>query len=261
MKLPRFDWEGILDGFRKQMGASEVGWDSGAQVRQISHDEWAKLSSDGIEIPISELEYPEDGTLQWKGEKVVVYIRDQYSEFWEGGKKGYKFHVSFCGTLEGYKSKGKYDRYVVTNRKDGNFLINLVSLNGRQVLKKEEIKSLQVCMYCLERLNYDGFTALAKHDRFQLRDNFKLADFFAKYTIPLSPTPQFSDGNQPGNIYTDDWREISARIRKERGGKCEMCPEKNPRLLQVHHRNSIKGDNRDENLQVLCKDCHDGIHA
>lgn len=260
MKLSRFNWEGSLDGLRKEMGASEVGWDSGTQIRRLSHDEWARLSSVGVDIPISQLEYPEDGTLQWRGEKVVVYIRDQYSEFWEGGKAGYKFHVSFCETLEGYKIKGKYDRYVVTNRKDGDFLINLVSLNGKKIIKKEEVRPLKVCMHCLKRLDYDGFLAHAKSVQFNLRDNFRLAEFFLKYTIPLLPTPQFSDGNQPLNVYTEDWPEISKRIRRLRGSKCEKCPEKNPRTLQVHHRNSQKSDNRDENLQVLCRSCHDKAH-
>lgn len=261
MKFGRFSWEQDFELLREKMGADEVAWDSGAQSDRISHDEWKQLSSVGIDIPISELEYPDDGTLQWRGQKVIVYIRDQYSEYWQPGKSGYKFHVSLCEKLREYRDKEKYDRYVVTTRNDGMFLVNLIDRMRNRVLKEGDIKSLKVCMYCLERLDYNGYSKCrTRADRYAACDAFELVGFFSQYTVPALPTPRFSDGDQPISIYTDDWGQVSRRVRLARGNRCEKCGTRPPPALHVHHLNGQKSDNRDSNLRVLCERCHDLVH-
>lgn len=78
-------------------------------------------------------------------------------------------------------------------------------------------------------------------------------------------------------LYGDDWRETSLRIRTERsGGQCECvgecglhpekrCIERNGEpaiyakgkvMLTVAHLNHTPGDNRDENLKAMCQRCH-----
>jgi hypothetical protein len=49
------------------------------------------------------------------------------------------------------------------------------------------------------------------------------------------------------------------RARKHAKPSCEACGER--RSLHVHHVNQVQSDNRPENLQTLCKWCHNFLHA
>ena len=61
------------------------------------------------------------------------------------------------------------------------------------------------------------------------------------------------------NEYAHDWKDISRRVRSERGFVCEDCGVKlsdSTWLLHTHHQNRNKSDNREQNLCVLCVQCH-----
>ena len=51
-------------------------------------------------------------------------------------------------------------------------------------------------------------------------------------------------------------RRIKVRILKLRGNKCERCDYNNPAVIQVHHKNRNKKDNRLINLELICPNCH-----
>lgn len=51
----------------------------------------------------------------------------------------------------------------------------------------------------------------------------------------------------------------SWRARKHLKKKCEACGY--PRALQAHHLNQDIRDNMPENIQTLCKHCHDFWHT
>lgn len=55
------------------------------------------------------------------------------------------------------------------------------------------------------------------------------------------------------------------RLLKEAGFRCEQCGNGRAEgfQLQIHHKRHVAhgGDNADENLVVLCRPCHAGIHA
>lgn len=60
--------------------------------------------------------------------------------------------------------------------------------------------------------------------------------------------------------YPDNWPEISARIRKNAGEKCERCRHPHDPTggytLTVHHLDGDKSNNADWNLAALCQRCH-----
>jgi hypothetical protein len=55
------------------------------------------------------------------------------------------------------------------------------------------------------------------------------------------------------------WRSLAARIKLARGNKCERCGE--TERLDAHHLTYDRiGCERDEDLMVLCRECHLSLH-
>jgi 5-methylcytosine-specific restriction endonuclease McrA len=61
-------------------------------------------------------------------------------------------------------------------------------------------------------------------------------------------------------IASKEWQYLRTRILQSRGGKCEVCGVKH--RLQVHHLTYERlGNERDEDLKVLCWACHEREHG
>lgn len=252
MKLPNFIHHNGLNRLRHRMRAELVQWHSGTELRVLNADEM--LQTTGLDISPEDLEYPEDGTLEYKGRKVVVYIRDQIARF-----QPYKFHVANCNKLMEMRAEKRYDRYVVATRTDGKFTVNTRYEDNR--IEKGAEHSLDVCMYCLEKLNYKDYNEFRYAERREIRDSFELHEFFFEYNSQIAPNPTYDDTTAPLNDYTRDWPQISLHLRERNNWTCERCgsdystPDRQ-QLLHVHHVNGILYDNTDANLRVLCNTCH-----
>lgn len=57
-------------------------------------------------------------------------------------------------------------------------------------------------------------------------------------------------------IHSERWRKRCERVYKKRGRRCERCG-RNDRPLQMHHKNYDRlGAELDDDLLIVCKDCH-----
>lgn len=221
-----------------------------------------KTLQEGIEIAPGDVECNEGGLLTHQEHQVVLYIRDHRAGIREAleimGKRR-KFHVAYCKTLEQMQREGRYDRYIVTNQTEHEFLIEGDD-HGERLEGRVE---LEVCQNCLEKLRYKGFpqrsasTAAARRDAVK---SFSLVDFFTTYSSHF-PTLPWGRGEFGKDQYTDDWQTVSAEYRNTKNWTCENLTcgvdlAGYRHLLHCHHKNGKKSDNRVGNLMALCADCH-----
>ena len=52
------------------------------------------------------------------------------------------------------------------------------------------------------------------------------------------------------------WAIVRRRVKREVGGKCELCLTNLSKNWHLHHRNGCGLDNQRLNLQALCPNCH-----
>jgi len=246
MKLPDFTNFSSLNQLRAKMKAQLVEY-APTPKGAISFSEIDKLSRGELEISLDQIEIRPDGIFSFKGRAVIVHIPERDK----------KFHISDCDTIKWMKNSGRYERYIASERKDG--LFNVRSESGKMNLIK-----LDVCMKCLREIKWDKRARSNQSGNLINVDksSFSIKDFFSKYGAGyISQQPYFSSLTMPNNQYTDDWQEISKKIRQDNNFTCHKCGWKaeapwERRQMEVHHINGVKGDNRPSNLQCLCHDCH-----
>ena len=255
MNLPDFSKHVGLNQLRQNMGAELISWNSGEEWKSINIDKI--LVTTGIEITPDEIEPADDGTLEYAGRKVAVYIRDiraQYVPIDSTREQLPRFHVADCDTLRDMRRSNRYEKYVVTSRTDGKFIVNFLH---DQVEEAE--RRLYVCKNCLDRLNYNGYRRRGYSGRNAIRDYFYLRAFFEKYDSQITREPTHTDITAPVNTYPPNWEQISYRYKEKRNWKCEECGvnlRDERKFLHVHHINGQKNDSNEKNFLALCIGCH-----
>lgn len=216
---------------------------------------------DGLEVNFKDIEF-DTGLASYKGRQVLLYIKDHsynnkiYSVL-DDGSKGNKYHVADCSKLDEMRRKGRFERYVVTNKLDGIFAVS-GNDKHKDILIEGESK-LSVCQYCLESINYNKFTSIPRGIvRRTFVQNFELADFFETYSSFFKFMPK-GIADSSASYYSNDWKLISNKVRTKFNFQCQQCGldlNNYKRLLHVHHINAVKSDNSSVNLTPLCCDCH-----
>lgn len=149
----------------------------------------------------------------YKGRRVILYIRDQAQY---GDKTSeYKFHLIECATLKAMRKQNRYDKYVVSTSTTGIFKVNRI-INNRSAESEEK---LHVCKHCLRKLNQQGYNFI--YENFSIEEFFKVMN--EDNSINFLYLPDENDLTAPTNIYPDNWKEISRRLKEKYNYTCQEC--------------------------------------
>jgi len=259
MKLPDFLDYIPFNNLRNKMKAELVDFGKVKMASlNISHLK-EKLRGRGIDVNIKKVDVADDGTLFYRGEKVLIYIRDQYLAWIDSGHE-YKYHISNCYTLQKMRSENRYYRYVASARTDGKFPVNYIDYDNN-IVEKKKFAEMHVCRGCLRNLNYKGYADATGWEKNKIYKNFNLEDFFNKYganSNNFEVIPAQTDISAPEFVYPED-KTLYKKIKLLHGYTCEKCGinlTSYPEFLSIHHINGNITDNNPDNLKVLCLDCH-----
>ena len=232
-----------------------------AGPRRISHRDAQRLATTGIIVEPEEIEVLRDGTFEYQGVPVLLYIFSP-TQWRDAEIRLPRFHVCNCRTWEEMKARGRSDRYVASSRIDGLFELDVYGSTG---VGEKRTERLNVCQNCLDQLKWSGFrNDLNSRDRQAHVQSFSLDEFFGHYRRSMvREKPRWTPRTAPSGSYSDDFDELSSRTRAAAGWRCQepscrrlLSALWQRRYLHLHHRNGVKGDNRPENLMIVCVECH-----
>ncbi|WP_426168551.1 HNH endonuclease signature motif containing protein [Pseudoduganella sp. R-34] len=256
MKLPNFLDSASLNHIRTLMAAPLAAPLAKQEQRAINLPPVPeRLRGDGIEVQFEDISVLEDRTLSYRGYRVLLYIRD-VANYGARRTAMPRFHLAYCSKLEEMRRNNRIARYVVANRDDGDFLVNLTETGVSKVLR------LDVCQICLAEIEWKGFNfRMHREARLRQVDQFVLPEFFKQFPRDLMAVlPKHTSETAPLNEYTQDWNLVSENMKRNRDYQCSECSTRLPppfsRFLHTHHKNGLKYDNAEGNLEVLCIECH-----
>ena len=266
MKLD-LDFKGLAR-LLDRMGAPRSDWKPGTKPLDPREEIRSQLLT-GIEITLEDIDRGPGGLLTYRGEQVILYIKDTRSDRYtleHEPEKSRRFHVAECETLESMRLKGRFERYVVTNRMDGLFLVDWLDQDTGE--RGETEAALKVCKNCLKSINWRGYEHA--EDRLELEGGrrqtkseiwgaFEISQFLLDFSTFFHNKPSRRDTTAEPNVYVAGWAAISERMRHSKKWTCESCGvnlRAAPQLLHCHHKSGVVTDNRPANLDVLCAICH-----
>lgn len=254
-----------------------------------------QLSGDGLVLQIGKhdnnFEIVEPQQFLTYGKRfVIVYIKDQFLPYKKYISKSYNpFHICWCDALKGAQQSHRYEsRYVLTYNTSGRYLINL-SIRDRNrdgypyTEKKEQdvYRKLHVCQSCLYQLNWKNFRQYCGPSpewwkggnpsmRKKIVDEFDIDEFLRfsqnsrQNSVEQNSLYSHSVWGTAASSTPKEYRltpKFKEDLKRMFGYHCEMCHKLfDEKDLFIHHINHNEGDNRRDNLLVVCQSCHSKIH-
>lgn len=165
---------------------------------------------------------------------------------WKGEKKHPKFHICKCSTIENFGQEA----YRFANAEP-------IKIYSRNTGKEVEVESMELCEYCKQQINEE-----VREDVRQVYDSTDFVKILKK-----AGDEESSQYDVDIFGYVKNWEEISRAYRIKKDFTCERCGTHVEDLdhfyMQTHHKNGVKTDNNESNLECLCVRCHsevDDIH-
>jgi hypothetical protein len=125
------------------------------------------------DVDFDDVEVVLDGTLRYKGQRVIFYIYDING--YQNDFKLPRYHIADCATRQAMRTLDRSSRFITSNRQDGLFPVRV---NGRQIPGQK----LLVCQHCLRLINWNGFGMhMTSDERAVLVSSFVVKDYFSKY--------------------------------------------------------------------------------
>lgn len=255
----------VLTDLRKKYGIPLLDWAIKEEATPLSTP--GPVVYDDKESCVDLLKGEYGQLIDAKGVPYCVYIHDLsfgLDDALEKDLSPRKVHFMHgCWTLNQMEKDGRYGRYQAIYER------NLNEGNRLPVVGSQKMLNHRICKNCLS-LDKSINSKTTAPDIFNTEQPTNKPPFLNGYTAETlgiahiletyngrRPTPTtigLGDGEYPTN-----WPQISKRTRSAKSWTCEDCKvdlNKHQNLLDTHHVNGVKSDNKRSNLQVLCKLCH-----
>lgn len=205
-----------------------------------------RLVDSAIPVNKSEIAQRPGELLEYKGRKVVAYIRDQKAavNFYQN-RSEYRYHLCNCSTMQSMRDIGREHRYLATQRNDGMFEVHDLTVDPVQ----KGIVRMDLCKNCVEILWRKG----------KYLSPFNLKQYFENNDSYTSRTIRKVEEVRSTQTYSPKQEDYSREYRKACHHKCQICSvdcSEFTGLLHMHHVDGNPANNQRHNLQILCVDCH-----